>query len=372
MLSDRGMNTFQGVAAVSSFVTNLLPFRPRQGVGSWWFLVNNFEESGFVGKRFMGGRNPLNRGGIPLVYLDLPTFMLPRVAPAADRRTGHQVARRDAPTSGQVPFNSNGPQLPLDRPPEWHAPDERRPLDAGLLRLVSRWLDIPLPSVQVHSGAFTNRLLSSYHADAMTIGRDIYIKTDKFDLRSASGLALLTHELTHVSQQLPGSGDAVNAPPSRQEQIALENERLVLLHARAHFGPQNSPLVPYCTRALPQRAHLSLSPPSPASSTPLGLWGLPTLPHAPGAMPASPPLGLWGSPTISPGPALAPGAPHHMEARSVTPMFADASRSTAAPEPMPPAPPTPVGLSNHDMERIKAEVYQDLMRQIKAELERGA
>jgi hypothetical protein len=214
MLSDRGTDIFQGVAAVSRFVAHLLPFRPRQGVGSRWFLVNNFEESGFVGKRFMGGRSPLNRGGIPLVYLDLPTFLPPRDAPAAERRTGHQVTRSEPHTSVQVPFNANGPQLPLPQPPERHVPDERRPLDAGILRLVSRWLDIPLPSVQVHSGAFTNRLLSSYHADAMTIGRDIYIKTGKFDLRSASGLALLTHELTHVSQQLPGSGDAMNAPPA--------------------------------------------------------------------------------------------------------------------------------------------------------------
>jgi Domain of unknown function (DUF4157) len=359
MLSDRGMNTFQGVAAVNSFVTNLPPFRPRQGVGSWWFLVNNFEESGFIGKRFMSGRSSLNRGGIPLVYLDLQTFILPRDASAADRRTGHQVARSEPHTSGRVPFNSNGPQLPLRQPPEWHVPDERRPLDVGILSLVSRWLDIPLPSVQVHSGAFTNRLLSSYHADAMTIGRDIYLKTGKFDLRSASGLALLTHELTHVSQQLPGSGGAVNAPPSRQEQIAIENERLVLLHARAHFGPQNAPLMSYALGSI-------------SASPPLGLWGSPTLPPAPGAMPASPPLGLWGSPTLPPGPALAPEASHHMEARAVTPMFADTSRSTAVPEPMPPAPPTPVGLSDHDMERIKAEVYQDLMRQLKEQLERGA
>jgi uncharacterized protein DUF4157 len=267
------MNTFQGVTAVSSFVTNLLSVRQRQGVGSWWFLVNNFEENGFVGKRFMGGRNPLDRGGIPLVYLELPMFILPHAAPAAKQRAAHQVARRDAPTAGRVPFNANGPQIPLYRPPEWHAPDERSPLDAGILRLVSRWLDIPLPSVQVYSGAFTNRLLSSHHADAMTIGRDIYIKTDKFDLRSASGLALLAHEFTHVSQQLPGSGDDVNGPPSRQEQIALDNERLVLLHARAHLGPQNAPLVPYALGSIPVSPPASCagryaSQPSPRSAEP--------------------------------------------------------------------------------------------------------
>jgi Domain of unknown function (DUF4157) len=359
MMSDRGMNTFHGVAAVSRFVTNLLSFRLRQGAGSWWFLVNNFEESGFVGKRFMGGRNPLNRGDIPLVYLELPTLILPRDAPAADRRTGHQMAGRDAHALGQVRLDSKGRQLPLRQPPEWHAPDERRPLDAGILSLVSRWLDIPLPSVQVHSGAFTNRLLSSAHADAMTIGRDIYVKTDKFDLHSASGLALLTHELTHVSQQLSGSGGAMNAPAGRQEQIALENERLVLLHARAHFGPQNAPLVPYALGAT-------------SASSPPRLWGSHTLPHALGAMPASPPFGLWGSPTVPPGPALAPGAAHDSEARAATPMFADTSRSTAAPEPVPPAPPTAVALSNHDMERIKAEVYQDLLWKIKTDFERGS
>ena len=61
-----------------------------------------------------------------------------------------------------------------------------------------------------------------------------------------------------------------------------------------------------------------------------------------------------------------------MEARTVMPMFADTSRNTAAPEPVPPAPPTPVGLSNHDIERIKAEVYQDLIWRIKMDFERGS
>jgi Domain of unknown function (DUF4157) len=353
------MNTFHGVAAVRRFVTNLLSFRPCQEAESWWFLVNDFEESGFVGKRFTDGHNALNRGDIPLVYLEFPAFTLPRDAPAADRRTDPQVAGGDAHASGQVRLNSEGRQSPPRQPPERRAPDERRPLDSGILRLVSRWLDIPLPSVQIHSGAFTDRLLSSSHADAMTIGRDIYIKTDKFDLHSASGLALLTHELTHVSQQLPGSGDAMNVPPGRQEQIALENERLVLLHARAHLGLRNAPLVPYAPG------------PVPASSPPR-LWGSHTLPHALGAMPAGPPLGLWASPTVPPGPALAPEAAHHIEARAMTPMFADTSRSTAAPEPVPPPPPTAVALSNHDLERIKAEVYQDLLWRIKTEFERGS
>jgi hypothetical protein len=56
----------------------------------------------------------------------------------------------------------------------------------------------------------------------------------------------------------------------------------------------------------------------------------------------------------------------------MTPMFADTSRSTAAPEPVPPPPPTAVALSNHDLERIKAEVYQDLLWRIKTEFERGS
>lgn len=56
----------------------------------------------------------------------------------------------------------------------------------------------------------------------------------------------------------------------------------------------------------------------------------------------------------------------------MTPMLAEASRNMAAPEPMLSALPNPVGLSSHDMERIKTEVYQDLMWRIKTEFERGA
>jgi hypothetical protein len=60
-----------------------------------------------------------------------------------------------------------------------------------------------------------------------------------------------------------------------------------------------------------------------------------------------------------------------MGARSVTPMFADTSRNMAVPEPMLSAPPNPVGLPNHDMERIKAEVYRDLLLRMKDEYARG-
>jgi hypothetical protein len=318
---DRSRQTFQGVAAVGSFVANLLPFRPGRRARSWWPLLQRVHEIDLVGKRFRRDPKAFDGRGMPLVYLALPTFVPPCDVPAAHRRQVDQEG-----------------QSPLYRPPAWHVPDERRPLDAGLGSLVSRWLDLPLPSVQVHSGPFTDRLLSTYHADAMTLGRDIYIKTEKFNPHSAAGLALLAHELTHVGQQLRGAGEAGDASPSRKEQTALENERLVLHHARVHRGPQNGALVPY----------------------------------APGSVPADPPLGLLSSPTVSPRPGVASGATHGMESRSVTPMFADAARGTSAPEPVLSAPPIPKGLSDHDIARIKAEVYQDLMWRIKTEFERGS
>lgn len=280
----------------------------------------------------------MDGGRMPLVHPILPMFLWSRNVPVADQRTRHREGRRDEETSGQALFSARDRQLRLHRPPRGRMPDERKPLDLGPGSLLSRWLGTPLPSVQVHSGAFTNRLLQAYHADAMTVGRDIYIKTDKFDPHSAAGLALLAHEFTHVSQQLPGSGEAMHMSPNRQEEKALTNERLVLLHAQAHLGAQN----------------------------------LPAVPHAPGSAPVSPPPRPRGSPAVPAGPGLTPGVPHHTQARSATPMFAEGSRSMAAADPVSLAPPIAAGLSDHDMARIKAEVYQDLMWRIKTEFERGS
>src|SRR5262245_21710997 len=157
MRSDQGRNTFQGIAAVSRFVTNLLPFRQRQGVRDRWFLINNVEERGLVGQRFRRASTPLERGGMSFVYLAVPPFLLSRDAPAAPRRMGHQEAESKVQPAGPLPFNAPGRQSPLRRPPAWPAPDERRPLDRYPTRFRSSFVTNLLPFRQrqgVSSGWF--------------------------------------------------------------------------------------------------------------------------------------------------------------------------------------------------------------------------
>jgi Domain of unknown function (DUF4157) len=47
-------------------------------------------------------------------------------------------------------------------------------------------------------------LIKLYHADALTIGKNIFLSPDKMDLSSDRGKALLVHEMTHVVQQERG------------------------------------------------------------------------------------------------------------------------------------------------------------------------
>src|SRR5436309_450211 len=65
--------------------------------------------------------------------------------------------------------------------------------------------------VRVHSGASAAGLAGRLHANAVTIGSDIYFGAGHFAPESESGQRLLAHELAHTLQQSAG------APPLQRE-----------------------------------------------------------------------------------------------------------------------------------------------------------
>lgn len=197
-----------------------------------------------------------------------------------------------------------------------HKGDQGVTLSPKILSLFSRWLKIKLPSVQLHQNEMADRLLRQRHADAMTVGTDIYFRKEKYDIKNARGLGLLAHELTHVAQQYRSNwgNQAFGHHSEKHEKSAIDNERLIL--ANAHAVSQRNDLSP----------HIDVMANSGSPSTPLS--------------------------------ATESGAP----------MFANTSRDIGE------APSTaltelrPAGLSDSD----KEEIYRDLMMRIKVDFERGS
>lgn len=88
-------------------------------------------------------------------------------------------------------------------------------------------------SVLIHTGSIANRLVRSYGADALTLGRNVFFASDKYKPNTPRGLALLVHELTHVKQledHNVNSGKQVLGYSQRSlfESEALRNEREAL------------------------------------------------------------------------------------------------------------------------------------------------
>jgi Domain of unknown function (DUF4157) len=104
-----------------------------------------------------------------------------------------------------------------------------RALEGPVRERVGEALDDPLTDVRVHADERADALARSVSARAFTTGTDIFFARGEFRPRTASGDALLAHELTHVVQQRgsPASGpltvtDAGGALEAEAEAMARE------------------------------------------------------------------------------------------------------------------------------------------------------
>jgi hypothetical protein len=74
-------------------------------------------------------------------------------------------------------------------------------LNAAVRERVGAALDDPLADVRVHADGNADALARSVSARAFTTGADIFFARGEYRPATASGDALLAHELTHVVQQ---------------------------------------------------------------------------------------------------------------------------------------------------------------------------
>jgi len=193
-------------------------------------------------------------------------------------------------------------------------------LSTKILDTFSRWLKIKLPSVRIHQNDETNKYLKNRQADAMTIGSDIYFKTDKFNLKDAQGLGLLGHELTHVAQQNSSDWRDPNLKNSSEnsESSAIDNERMVL---------RNSQVL--------KQDRIFFSSPESVTN-------------------------------------VSSNSKQTSVIENQKPMFADVSRNINEVPGAALLEMNAATISDGEMQRIKDEVYRDLMMRLKVEFERGA
>ena len=76
-----------------------------------------------------------------------------------------------------------------------------RPLDAAVRRRLEPVLPFSTARVRIHTGVAAAESARRLRARAFTIGADVYFGAGQFRPQSVTGLALLSHELTHVRQQ---------------------------------------------------------------------------------------------------------------------------------------------------------------------------
>lgn len=167
--------------------------------------------------------------------------------------------------------------------------------------------------VRVHDDPAADAIARHHHAEAVTVGQDVFFRRGRFQPQQDDGFALLAHETAHVLQATrPGAAwrRATDAGARQEEREAGRDE---------------------------QRVRAGRAAPSAAITAPARLTaGLPS------RQPSSDGV---GSPVLRP-------------------MAADLDRQVdAAPAAAPMMP---------DLERLRRDLHRDLMSQIRADFERGA
>jgi Domain of unknown function (DUF4157) len=99
-----------------------------------------------------------------------------------------------------------------------------RGLDAPVRERVGEALDDPLTDVRVHADERADTLARSVSARAFTTGADIFFARGEYRPSTATGDALLAHELTHVVQQRdsPATGPLTVTDPAGELEVEAE------------------------------------------------------------------------------------------------------------------------------------------------------
>ncbi len=98
-------------------------------------------------------------------------------------------------------------------------PSDGKPVPPAIRLPAERKLAADLDDVRLHDDAEAAALTSSLRAEAVTMGKDVYLGPHVMNLDSSAGQQTLLHELVHAVQAQPQGGPArgVSDPGSRPE-----------------------------------------------------------------------------------------------------------------------------------------------------------
>jgi hypothetical protein len=89
--------------------------------------------------------------------------------------------------------------------PPWTTPAPGEPLQAQLRARVERYTGPGAEALRVHQGPMSEAIAETHEARAVAIGRDVFFNRSGFSPDTPAGFGLLVHEATHVLEALrPG------------------------------------------------------------------------------------------------------------------------------------------------------------------------
>ncbi|MFF4452195.1 DUF4157 domain-containing protein [Streptomyces goshikiensis] len=251
----------------------------------------------------------------------------PRPVYGARGATGREAAAPPAgPDAGRAPGRSPAPRPPSDGGAA--RPDGPRDevLPAATRARLRAAVGPAADLMRVHHDEPADALARTRRADAVTVGRDVFFRRGRLRPREERGFGLLVHEATHVLALMrPGAAwhRATGAGVRAEEAEALAAERAA---APGVFPPAGGP------------------PPGPSTRS--------------GAASARPPGPAAGAPAA--GPAVAPAPPSASAAAPAMAAPADREAAGAAPSPAP-----------VDVQALRRDLIDDVMRRLRDEFERG-
>ncbi|MEV0711575.1 eCIS core domain-containing protein [Nocardia aurea] len=209
------------------------------------------------------------------------------------------------------------------RPATAHEPAPGRAVPDDVRVRYQRVTGLDAPAARVHDGPHADAVARSHHADAVTVGQDVYFRKDRYAPRTSDGFGLLAHELTHAAaaaRPMPPARRDSETNRDAEEFVADEVERLAVRDGTpAPTTPAHRlPAVP--VRAVAEQAR---------------------------RVPSVEPVHL-------PAPSAAPPSP-------VPAMAASVDRD-----------PTPTPAPPLDLDSLRRSLFHELKRQLRSEFERGA
>jgi hypothetical protein len=173
--------------------------------------------------------------------------------------------------------------------PGWTGPAEPAPQGRELPSdVVSRLRSVVGPGVEtmrVHDDEAAHETAVAHRADAVTVGRDVYLRQGRLNPHEPRGFGLLAHEATHVVERTrPGASwrQATGEASAAEEHLALAREAAVVAGrspAPQAWAPHPEPSVFPGARGVPGPASF----PAPGAAPP-------PAPAAPVATPAARPM----------------------------------------------------------------------------------